>query len=424
MIDEILVHISTPATKQNDDLYRSLADAYLNFELHNRIGDETRQELEAQNVPSLAHPQNPEGPQADLSAERSMMSTSKESYGSFPSYISSAEQLSGSGRTGTQSKSCFTQNETAPTSSRLARLDQIHMHWKEQTTPKSSFVGGSRSSGRVLRSTADADTGFIEDTQLGAHALQSQMLDYESVTSEDSSSDETRVSEHQPAGTSKKSARAAGDIENTELPSAWDTIMTRAVLQRSNVGSPEAVTKPPPPVEQQAWKKQKTVNNPSILSETYDFSHLSLDAFPPAPKISIDCPNKLPSQITRHLAAIRAQNPKRYRTSEKLDTRGSQYLKPDDRGYWSIVCSKWPVKVQIEFWTSLCEHVTSGNLGWGITLHRDAFSPMALGRVRVYCWHEVVEHIWLLLWLCSKGEIVGSNSKWIDADGVTCFEVE
>jgi hypothetical protein len=34
-----------------------------------------------------------------------------------------------------------------------------------------------------------------------------------------------------------------------------------------------------------------------------------------------------------------------------------------------------------------------------------------------------VEYTWLLLWLCSKGQIVGSGSKWIDADGKVMFEV-
>jgi hypothetical protein len=269
-----------------------------------------------------------------------------------------------------------------------------------------------------------ADTGFIEDTQLGAQALQSQLQDFESATPEDSSSDETPPSEYQPAETSVNSARAAGGIADMELPSAHpasDTIITRAASQRSNVGSSVMVTKLP---EQQPSKKQKIANGTSGLPETYDFSHLSLDAFPPAPKISVERPNKLPSQITKHLAAIQAQNPRRYKTAERLGMRGPRQLKPDDRGYWSITCSDWPNSIQRDFWTSLCGHVTSGKLGWGVTLHRDACSSKVLGRVRVYCWFEVVEHIWLLLWLCSKGEIVGSSSKWIDADGVTCFEVE
>jgi hypothetical protein len=47
-----------------------------------------------------------------------------------------------------------------------------------------------------------------------------------------------------------------------------------------------------------------------------------------------------------------------------------------------------------------------------------------LGRVRLYCWAEVVEHTWLLLWLCSKGEVVGSGCKWMDADGSVAFEME
>jgi hypothetical protein len=38
--------------------------------------------------------------------------------------------------------------------------------------------------------------------------------------------------------------------------------------------------------------------------------------------------------------------------------------------------------------------------------------------VRLYCWGEVVEHFWLLLWLCSNGMVASLGLRWIDADGV------
>ncbi|KAF1912407.1 hypothetical protein BDU57DRAFT_363277 [Ampelomyces quisqualis] len=423
MIDEILVHTATPATRQNDDLYRSLAEAYLDFEPCNTIRDEPRQELEAPDVLSPAHVQKDlEGPQKDFPIESSIVSTSRESFGSFPSYASSTGQLSG-----LQSRPV--RNESAPTSSRLARLDRIHMHWKEQTTPRSSFAGGNRSSGRASRNVEDADTGFIEDTQMGAQALQSQLLDFEAATSEDSSGDETQVSDTQPATTSMilGPANATRDIVTAKLPSAlsgMNTTVTRTISRQPAAASLESDTKPPPFVEQRPSKKQKTANDTSRLPETYNFSRLSIDAFPPAPTISIECPEKLPSQITKLLAAIQAKNPRRFNPAKISSTPESLQLQPDDRGYWSIACSDWPAKTQHDFWTSLCEHVKNGELGWGITLHRDASSPKALGRVRLYCWTEVVEHVWLLLWLCSKGEIVGSNSQWIDAAGITRFQVD
>jgi hypothetical protein len=85
--------------------------------------------------------------------------------------------------------------------------------------------------------------------------------------------------------------------------------------------------------------------------------------------------------------------------------------------------SSWSANMQQEFWDSICENVSSGRLGWGITLYRDTSSPKILGLVRLYCWAEIVEHTWLMMWLCSRGKIVGSSSKWIDADGKVMFEM-
>jgi hypothetical protein len=149
-----------------------------------------------------------------------------------------------------------------------------------------------------------------------------------------------------------------------------------------------------------------------------EFSKLPVDAFPPEPKISVAQPGVLPSQVTKHLAAIKKQNPTRFKPSKKRYTP-----KADNRGYWSIDCSHWIEKLQQEFWTTMCEQIEAGRLGWGATLHRETGSSRSLGKVRLYCWGEVVEHMWLVLWLCSRGKVVGSGLKWMDADGVAVFEM-
>jgi hypothetical protein len=175
------------------------------------------------------------------------------------------------------------------------------------------------------------------------------------------------------------------------------------------------------PITRALSKKRKAPDENGIQF-AQDFSKLAFEAFPPPPKVSTACPGRLPSQVTRHLAAIKAQNPKRFRYSKKHRTP-----KADERGYWSIACSIWPIYLQHEFWTSLCEHVSSGRLGWGTTLHREAADAHTLGQVRLYCWAEVAEHMWLILWLCSKGQLVrsasASASKWIDSDGAVVLEV-
>jgi hypothetical protein len=418
MVKDILVHISTPATRQNDHLYRSLADAYLDFEPH--IGDR------GQGTSLLSCPQDDsaatEAPQQNLVAGSSILSTSIESYGSFPSYISSVGQSAGSHDVDIPQKPAFTNNGSVPTSSRLAQLDQLHMRWKEQTTPKSSFVDARQYLSKPVPALEHAETDFIEDTQLGAQALQSQLQDSYSTTSQDTSGDESEPSKHRPEVTPAGYYRNDPNIVSREALSTThskpSTTATSSTKQPVLTRSKDTMTSSPW-VAQPPSKKQKAEKDDRDFNKVYNFNDLPLDVFPPAPKISIACPGKLPSQITKHLAAIKAQNTKRFKLSKKYSTP-----KIDDRGYWFVVCSKWLTKVQHEFWTSLSEHVSSGRLGWGITLHRDASASQALGWIRLYCWAEVVEHTWLSLWLCSKGEVVGTGCKWVDAGGSVVFETE
>jgi hypothetical protein len=413
MTDEVLVHISTPATRQNDDLYRSLADAYLDFEPQRQHGEIPRGTFFGNDSSFLGQPTSNTGldeepRQSAAAGGGSILSTSKDSYGSFPSHVSSGGQPSTS-----QNK-----YESFPTGSRLARLDRIHTHWKEQITPKSTSNRGKEPARPTQRSNEYPNMAFIEDTQLGAQALLSQLQEDDYATTSEDTSDEDEEIEDPPVHNSRplNSQRNVAS-QRIEVPSSiWPT--PAAAARSINASQSRVQDTPASSVHAQVLEKQNIENYTDTLEVEYDFSTLPVDAYPPPPKISISCPNNLPSQITKQLAAIQIQNPERFRASQKSPTP-----KPDDRGYWSINPSSWPVGLQCEFWTSLREHVTSGRLGWSTTLYRDASSTHTLGKVRLYCWGEVVEHTWLLLWLCSKGSIVSSESRWIDADGTIVFEV-
>jgi hypothetical protein len=402
MIDEILVHISTPATRQNDDLYRSLADAYLDFEPQRRHGRGPERALNRLEESTNSRSKNNVPP-----TESSVLSTSRDSYGSFPSYMSSG----GLPRDETQA----TGDGSNPTSSRLARLDRIHKAWKEKTTPKSSFNHGAGLASRILHTPEENDTTFIENTQLGAQALQSQLQDGYSTTDEDTSEDEAEPEIAPVLGSSLVTT------ETTTTQTTYNTIASTQVLPKpalGNISANQKLLRAPVlsrPNVQPPLKKRKTDEE---LPNAHDFSKLPADAFPPAPEITTERPGRLPSQVTKHLAALKMQNPKRFKLSKRYGT--PRY---DDRGHWATDCSRWPAATQKEFWDSIHEHVSSGRLGWGVTLYRDAKSSNTLGQVRMYCWAEIVEYTWLLLWLCSKGQIVGSGSKWIDADGKVMFEV-
>ncbi|KAF2132715.1 hypothetical protein P153DRAFT_333241 [Dothidotthia symphoricarpi CBS 119687] len=421
MTDEILVHISTPATKQNDDLYQSLADAYKEFEPYRRHPDdvcldEPRQANEVQ-VPHNVSVLNttsttPKGSSNDADANTSIFSTSKDSYGSFPSYPSPGDQER------LDNQLYYDDDGSVPVSSRLARLDHIHVTWRKQTTPKSSFVGRQRPAPRD-EDEDEADTAFIEDSQLAAQALQSQLQDGYSTTDEDTEEDEVDIDE----GVEKDESDVESGRNNLSSSAVEPTPSTHSAVTRSVSASHKESRLLDNTLDlslsivRDAENNRISLTKSDIALHPPDFTKLPLDAFPPAPEVSIAQPGTLPSQITEYLAAIKIQYSARFKPSKKLRT-----LESDERGYWSVGCTTWSQNIQHEFWTRLCEYVQSGKLGWGTTLHRDLGSSRTIGRVKMYCWGEVVEHLWLLLWVCSKGRVSGSGSKWVDADGITIVE--
>jgi hypothetical protein len=548
MIDELLVHISTPATRQNDELYRSLADAYLGFEPQRTHPCISRPQQHGAPPPTASGVNGSAGSLCGSfiggTAGPSFLSTSKDSYGSFPSHLSSDGHAKSHTEPGDSDPE---EDHSIPTSSRLARLERIHQNWRQQTTPKSSFIGGKRPAKQISSSPVDADTTFIEDTQLGAQALQSQLQDSYSysysATDDDTSEDEGdggdgageevvpsvkpvereapstgRVSMLPPPIATPASSKAIPAILKAHPVSAKaNQVLTKADSKPSSVTKDRSTVEVLPPasskvtpapsstVNQQRESLRSVTANSTVVKSTparltaapkssgvvakpreglhpsespgavgipasarstavskssgviaksreslhpniastlsvsnvqqktnssksietldtpvqpIDFSKLPIDAFPPEPKISVEQPSTLPSQVTKHLALLKKQQPLRFKPTKSRYTPN-----PDDRGYWVIDCSLWTSNQQQKFWHNMSEQIEAGRLGWGATLHREAGSSRALGKVRVYCWGEVVEHMWLVLWLCSRAKVVGSGLKWYDADGVAVFEM-
>lgn len=99
------------------------------------------------------------------------------------------------------------------------------------------------------------------------------------------------------------------------------------------------------------------------------------------------------------------------------------------------------------------EYVGTGKAGWGVRCAREtirAAKEGGSGRRRggsgsdkenvtpedggemerrvdmalVYCWGEVIEHVWLVLFLAGKHRVRGVGARWIDSAGKTVVEVE
>jgi hypothetical protein len=163
-----------------------------------------------------------------------------------------------------------------------------------------------------------------------------------------------------------------------------------------------------------------------IVNETFpcplDFSQLPLEVYPPAPEISTKAPGTLPSQVTTYLKTNTKRKPDIFKAVEIL-----RPLRSDERGCWVVETREWTREAQYHFWTTLSQLLREGKLGWGLSLHREPKDSdrryVGLGKVRLYCWGEVVEQIWEVLWTCSLGELSGSGSKWLDAEEIVVISV-
>ncbi|KAF2681851.1 hypothetical protein K458DRAFT_420227 [Lentithecium fluviatile CBS 122367] len=386
---EILVHISAPATRQKDDLYRELANAYLEFEPH-----ETDDGLSRINPGRGGATPN--------------VNSSKDSYGSFPSQIESGDHSSSQNQANVRLSSSLNEDSELDTS-RLGQLERIHARWR-RSTAGTGVASVRPSSAKAPLSSAFSDTAFIDDTQLAYQALESQLLDNPSATSQDTSDDESKVARI-------PSPQSVGDPQ-----SARRTTVQKASLSSDGI---EADPSPPHAETSAAIIHHDFPNDPKPQVQSQDpdfqacsFQHLPVEVYPPPPTVTVQAPGKLPSQITRYLGTLKEQNPSRFKPSGKF-----RALDQDERGHWAVDSSAWPYSLQSRFWTSLAEHVGSGKLGWGVTLHRDASHPRELGLIRLYCWGEIVEHIWLALWLCSEGKISNSGPKWIDAEDHVVIQI-
>ena len=105
---------------------------------------------------------------------------------------------------------------------------------------------------------------------------------------------------------------------------------------------------------------------------------------------------------------------KRYRPKEVR-----RPLRPFERGFWKLECGGWDSGLKKDAWRFLRNYVTGGRAGWGLRCCRDE----GFNWLRVYCWGYVVGHIYLLLYMATKREVLVSGCEWVGGDGQTVVVV-
>lgn len=157
----------------------------------------------------------------------------------------------------------------------------------------------------------------------------------------------------------------------------------------------------------------------ATFQEREVFKSLLMQIHPPLPPTGSDTfiSHVTPQLQTQFWDSVELQG--KYKPLPHRDLRQSE------RGYWQFDTRSWSPKIQIKFWVFLQSNIGSGVGGWGVWCVREN-DPEAdenddanaeLGTVKVFCWGEVVGHVWLLCYVASQARLKRVESQWIDADG-------
>lgn len=170
------------------------------------------------------------------------------------------------------------------------------------------------------------------------------------------------------------------------------------------VGTPVVTVAQPPQITKTSAPATATDLQALQILQT-----LSTSIYPPEPTVSIDA---FKTHITRGLADL-AANPSMAGRYSPISI--GRELRPSERGYWLFDPSYWDLDRQVKFWQFTQTAIGSGSQGWGIWCTREGGAE-GLGVVRVYCWGEVVKHVYLLVYVASSSQVRKLGAQWVDAE--------
>ncbi|RYP70196.1 hypothetical protein DL769_005075 [Monosporascus sp. CRB-8-3] len=142
---------------------------------------------------------------------------------------------------------------------------------------------------------------------------------------------------------------------------------------------------------------------------SHGFKYESLELYAPEPPISVsplEPEDLITPNLERLAKSLEAEKP--FRPREQ-----TRELRPTERGYWLLDCSTWSAKLKRDAWAFLANYVGTGTAGWGVSCGRDADFRW----LRTYCWGVIVPHIYLLLYLATQREILFTGASWVDGEG-------
>lgn len=247
------------------------------------------------------------------------------------------------------------------------------------------------------------------------------------------------------AGAAFQACEIVGRMEQSHsTPNYGTSSRARAVCGHAGLQVTEpviAMPPPPPPPTLRAANKALgaapvTPAKPAEILEIQELSR-TIEPGPPATSCA-----RFNSHVTPALIGLynKLDLSSRYKPNHV-----SRSVRQSERGYWLVQTHSWSVALQIDFWRFLEQWIGSGKAGWGVWCTRDmkddeedddddgkgqkdsgtqpAGSEPNAGRVKVFCWGEVVQHVYLMLYVASKSKIRKVAPAWIDADGEVIVQI-
>lgn len=247
-----------------------------------------------------------------------------------------------------------------------------------------------------------------------------------------------------PTSYSLSAGASARSVERPSLPrkSASDPGLLAAGLAESVAKStaPPESSKPlvgtvqghhcPKASEVQVISKHPRTSTEISVQEPARLQGLSSQIFPPGPVTSNTLFKTHVTPTLQHLVEVSAVaaafNP-------VFQTRP---LQVSERGHWLIQCRHWSLGEQMAFWESLERSIEDA--GWGVWCTRgvdrqlqtaprnengspdasiNAIREQPFATIRVWCWGEVVKHVYLLLYVASTSKVRKLGLQWTDSDG-------
>ena len=445
---EVLAHIGAPSGKRDDDRYEAQARAYAEFQpLHlinlsrhlDNVSFSTDEE-ETANLLEATCEQSPDfiddtqlaiaGLQTDLLTKslRKRLNNDSQRYTSSDKVALTDEYARGSlsqdlsrSSVGSLPSQRYQDNAnfyfSSHTNSR--RHQAPYMAIREGNSFGVAFIGVSKSTKNAARQPVCPSW---PSQQKGEDLLSSRSSHYKAMSSPDArhllrSQDVSfkRLPNQVEPGMSDKKEEATRDL----LPNAESREnQQRVSKERSMVADgkgkmPIEQTSPDESTqlrdqEQSRFIKEAEGSSIDFRDQSYDFTVQN-----PPVGTSKEIPSQLNDAATtlKKLPTIPALQD-RFNPVERVRELG-QY----ERAKWTVDTSQWPTKAQLKFWEWLQDHGKDGRLGWNITFWREHDKDAdentirnSLGTVTVFCWPEVIEHIYLALYVASRSRIAGSGA--------------